>query len=158
MTMADRIVVLRGGEVEQIGTPLDLYDYPDNLFVATFIGSPSMNVLSGRIAVGDEGRQFVTDSGALLPVPARAGDLAEGRQLHYGIRPEHLVLDPDGFETTVDLCEPTGSETLVHTRLKGQDIVGIFRERVLAPRGAPLTLSVSPDHIHLYDADTGARI
>src|SRR5690606_30744256 len=93
MTMADLIVVMRDGVVEQIGTPLDLYDYPANTFVGSFIGSPAMNFLSGKVTHG-EGRQvFETASGFQLAVDAAAG-AADGATVNLGIRPEHFALAP----------------------------------------------------------------
>src|SRR5215217_4305856 len=106
MTMADKIVVMNAGKVEQIGAPLDLYDRPANQFVAGFIGSPSMNFVSGTITA--EG--FVT-TGSTLPLPASAGQ--NGTKAVYGIRPEHLTLDATGIAATVSLVEPMGSETQV---------------------------------------------
>src|SRR4051812_15994282 len=114
MTMADRIVVLHDGIVEQVGAPLELYDRPANLFVAGFIGSPAMNFLKGRIAVKG-GAFFVTESGATLPLPS-APPGSDGRPTVYGVRPEHFTLG-SGVEATVTVTEPTGSETQVFAKL-----------------------------------------
>ncbi|OSP55768.1 ABC transporter ATP-binding protein [Pseudoruegeria sp. SK021] len=151
MTMADKIVVLNGGHIEQIGTPLDLYDNPVNQFVAAFIGSPSMNFIKGRV----DGDHFVAGD-ARLPVPPGA---AEGRDLVYGIRPEHFTLAADGgIEAEVVVVEPMGSETQVTMRIAGQNVFGTFRERVLALPGSRLTLNVDPADTHLFDAETGLRL
>ncbi|HHW78785.1 MAG TPA: sn-glycerol-3-phosphate ABC transporter ATP-binding protein UgpC [Xanthomonadaceae bacterium] len=149
MTMADKIVVMRDGTVEQIGTPLDLYDRPSNLFVASFIGSPSMNFISGT-ATSDG---FTSADGVLLPLPKGRNDAVT-----YGIRPEHLTLDPDnGIAAEVVVVEPTGSETQVSMRIGSQSLTGIFRERVKLEPGD--TIRVSPDiqAIHLFDQN-GNRI
>jgi multiple sugar transport system ATP-binding protein len=149
MTMADRIVVMNGGRVEQIGAPLELYDRPANLFVAGFIGSPAMNILGGTIT--PDGFKA---AGITLPLPSGAS--ASG-QANYGIRPEHLLLDSAGLEAKVLLIEPTGSETQVTMTLGEQTLIGVFRERIQAQPGE--TIRVRPDlaSVHLFDAQ-GQRI
>ncbi|MGA7682841.1 MAG: sn-glycerol-3-phosphate ABC transporter ATP-binding protein UgpC, partial [Pseudolabrys sp.] len=127
MTMADKIVVMHDGRVEQIGAPLELYDRPDNLFVAGFIGSPAMNMIKGRIRVNGtasfEGPAGVTFS---LAAPGSGND---GRPAVYGVRPEHFSLSDDGAEAEVQVIEPTGSELQVVAKLGGEDIIAVFRER-----------------------------
>jgi multiple sugar transport system ATP-binding protein len=157
MTMADKIVVMHDGIVEQMGAPLDLYDRPANLFVAGFIGSPAMNFLKGKIAAGNEPR-FVTDGGLSLPVK-HVPQGSDGRPVVYGIRPEHFVIDPDkGIPAEVVVVEPTGSETQVFAKLGGQDIVGVFRERVTVGPGDTVPLTPDPALVHLFDQETGSRI
>ncbi|MDL2401746.1 ABC transporter ATP-binding protein [Rhizobium mayense] len=152
MTMADRIVVMHGGIVEQIGSPLELYDRPANLFVAGFIGSPSMNILKGRL----DGSSFVTDDGTRVAVNGAA---ARGDQpITLGIRPEHLRLDPQGLSAEIVTVEPMGSETQVAMRLGGHDLIGVFRERILNSPGEILKIGVETDNIHLFDAETGKRL
>ena len=155
MTMADRIVVMRDGVIEQFGLPLDLYDRPANIFVAGFIGSPSMNFLKGAIRVDGKPR-FVTDDGVALPLMS-APSGADGQPGIYGIRPEHLSLG-GGLRLEVAVTEPTGSETQVFAKLGSQKIVGVFRERVSVSPGQ--TLAVTPDvkFVHLFDAATGIRL
>ena len=150
MTMADRIVVMNAGRVEQIGAPLDLYDRPANLFVAGFIGSPAMNIITGTVAGG----RFTAGATA-LPLPAAVGTTGPVR---YGIRPEHLLLSPDGLEASVRLVEPMGSETQVTMALGDHTLVGVFRELIAARPGE--TIRVRPDlaAVHLFDAETGNRI
>ena len=128
MTMADKIVVLHDGRVEQIGAPLDLYDHPDNLFVAGFIGSPAMNMIPGRFAAG---QGFVAADGTVLPLPAGA-KVRDGMPVTYGIRPEHLIIADaaSGIAAQIVVIEPTGSETQVLMTLAGQQVVGAFRERI----------------------------
>jgi len=150
MTMADRIVVMNGGVIEQIGTPLDLYDRPANTFVAEFIGSPAMNLIDGRIENG----LFVTDGGmALAPV---AGE--EGRPVRLGIRPEDFSLDTGGFSAEIVTVEPTGSETQVTLTMGGQELVAVFRERIGEGYGDTLSLLPAHDKLHLFAADTGLRL
>ena len=121
MTMADKIVVMHDGIVEQIGTPLDLYDKPDNLFVAGFIGSPAMNFLHGKVkANGAAG--FEGPNGVKLPL-ATAPAASDGRPAVYGIRPEHFTIADDGAEAEIVVVEPTGSETQVFAKIGGHDVV-----------------------------------
>ncbi|MBL8832310.1 MAG: sn-glycerol-3-phosphate ABC transporter ATP-binding protein UgpC [Rhodospirillales bacterium] len=153
MTMADKIVVMNHGRIEQAGTPLELYDRPANIFVAGFIGSPAMNMLAGRISQG----AFVDASGTRWPLPSghRAKD---GAEVIYGIRPEHLRLDPDGIAARVHVVEPTGSETQVLMRVGEATLMGAFRERVTAKRGEALPVSPDPALVHLFDKTTGQRL
>jgi multiple sugar transport system ATP-binding protein len=153
MTMADKIVVMHDGIVEQIGAPLDLYDRPNNLFVAGFIGSPAMNFIKGRVANGG----FVGEGGLRLPLRS-APAASDGQPAIYGIRPEHFRLTPDGIPVEVVVVEPTGSETQVVVRSDGQEIIAIFRDRVMARPGE--TIRVAPDRalVHLFDLETGQRL
>ncbi len=153
MTMADQIVVMHDGRIEQTGTPLELYDHPANQFVAGFIGSPSMNFISGT----QQGSAMVTASGARLPVAA-AQAANDGRAMVYGIRPEHLDIADDGFEAEVVVIEPTGSETQLFARLGEQEIVAIFRERHAFAPGQKIRLRPRAEVAHLFDAASGQRI
>jgi len=156
MTMADRIVVLQDGNVEQIGAPLELYDKPANLFVATFIGSPSMNLIKGRVTRID-GATFVAAGETLLPL-ADGHTVSDGQEVIYGIRPEHLELSDDGFEGTVGVVEPTGSETMVFVRAGGQDILALFRERHMFSPGQTVKLRPRKEAAHIFDSATGKRL
>jgi len=151
MTMADKIVVLNGGRVEQIGAPLELYDRPANKFVAGFIGSPAMNFIPGQITASG----FAAD-GALLPLPEAAHDLPP-RPMLYGIRPEHFALTSEGLAATVELVEPMGSETQVTMRLGGTPVIGAFRERVRAEPGETIRVRPEIASVHLFDSDSGRR-
>ena len=156
MTMADEILVLREGRIAQMGAPLDLYDRPANVFVAGFIGSPAMNLLEG--AARRDGQACSIDvAGTYLAAPHVAG-LADGQAVTFGIRPEHLELDPTGFAATVVVIEPTGSETHVVLRLGARDIVAVFRERHDFRPGQIVHLRANADHIHLFDTKTGLRL
>jgi multiple sugar transport system ATP-binding protein len=152
MTMADRIVVMHDGVIEQIGTPLELYDTPANLFVAGFIGSPAMNMLEGKV----QGGTFVADDGTKMSL-ATAPANSEGRSVTLGVRPEHFRLDPNGVDAEILTVEPTGSETQVVARFAGHDIMGAFRERISARPGEKLKISTG-DAIHLFDRESGKRI
>ncbi|MFT5798969.1 MAG: multiple sugar transport system ATP-binding protein [Paracoccaceae bacterium] len=147
MTLADRIVVMQAGRIEQIGTPLELYDYPTNEFVATFIGAPSMNLLSGELSGGN-----MTVGGQLFSGPSGTG------KVKLGVRPEHLILADDGLPMQVKVVEPTGAETLVFLRFDGQDVTAVFRERHAFEPGQTIHLKPDPDHLHIFDAETGARL
>ena len=133
MTLADRIVVMQGGDIEQIGTPLELYDNPTNEFVATFIGAPSMNLLEGALSKGE-----VTVGTQRFKGPDGAG------KVHLGIRPEHLILAEEGLEMEVKVVEPTGSETMVFLRYGGRDVTAVFRERHAFKTGEMIHLQPDP--------------
>ena len=156
MTMADRIVVMNDGVVEQVGSPLDLYDRPVNLFVAGFIGSPAMNLLKGTIRANGKA-SFVTDSGVALPIVKAPPD-ADGRPAFYGIRPEHFALGGSGVAAEVSVIEPTGAETQVFAKLGGEKIVGVFREQIATSPGDMLPLAPDPAAVHLFDAGSGLRL
>ena len=150
MTLADKIVVMQAGRIEQIGSPLKLYDTPANQFVATFIGAPSMNLLAGEVApegirVGD----------TLLPAPQ---GLAPGQRVTYGIRPEHLTLADTGLAAEVSVVEPTGPETLVFLRSHGQEVIAALRDRHDIQPGQRVHLMPRTEAVHIFDAQTGARL
>jgi multiple sugar transport system ATP-binding protein len=154
MTMADKIVVMHDGIIEQIGTPLDLYDRPANRFVAQFIGSPSMNVIEGRI---EEGRLQGKDINLTLPEHAR--QRWDGRRVAWGIRPEQLRVRPDGeIEATVEVVEPTGADTLLFVKAGNDPIVVTLHERIDVRPGETVRLAADPGHVHLFDGETGARL
>jgi len=156
MTMADKIVVMHDGLVEQIGAPLDLYDRPDNLFVAGFIGSPAMNMLNGHIrangSVAFEGPAGVKF--ALGTAPSGS----DGRPAVFGVRPEHFALADDGAEAEVQVVEPTGSELQVVAKLGGSDIIAVFRERHQFKPGDKIRLKPDPRLVHLFDEQSGKRM
>jgi multiple sugar transport system ATP-binding protein len=149
MTMADKIVVLNAGNIEQIGAPLDLYDRPANQFVAGFIGSPAMNFISGKIENG-------TFKAAGIDLPLE-GKLPDGAAV-YGIRPEHFALSENGLTAEVLIVEPMGSETQVTMKLGEATVIGIFRERVIAEPGSTLNLALDTANVHLFDTQTGQRL
>ena len=153
MTMADRIVVMHDGIIEQIGTPLELYDSPRNLFVAGFIGSPAMNFLKGA-AKGDGS---VEVGGTRLPVAGKHS-VADGQPVVYGIRPEHLELANDGFPAKIAVVEPTGSETMVVVRMGEEEVVALFRERHQFAPGQTVHLRPRVEQVHLFDSQSGQRV
>ncbi|MEK1931785.1 MAG: sn-glycerol-3-phosphate ABC transporter ATP-binding protein UgpC [Pararhizobium sp.] len=155
MTMADRVVVLRDGRVEQIGSPLELYDKPVNTFVAGFIGSPSMNLLKGRIRASGA-PAFETDDGVRLPLN-RAPQDADGRPAFYGIRPEYFALGGEVM-ADVSVVETTGAETQVFARIGNQKIIGVFRDRVVGQSGQPMAMTPNPTFVNLFDLESGLRL
>ena len=155
MTMADKIVVMQDGNIEQIGTPLDLFDMPANKFVAGFIGSPSMNLLSGTMGAGS-----VNVGGQAFPAPGKAA-ASPGQLVTYGIRPEHLDISEKGFAARIAVIEPTGSETMVVARFGDNDateITALFRERHAFKPGEIIKLMPRVENAHLFDGETGNRL
>ncbi len=153
MTMADKIVVMNAGRIEQIGAPLELFDRPANLFVAGFIGSPSMNRLKGTVA---DGGRHVDVAGASFPAPDQR--LEDGQQVVYGVRPEHFELSDEGAEVRIAVVEPTGSETLVYARAGEIDLVALFRDRHDFRPGDHIRIRPKPGHVHVFDAVSGMRL
>jgi multiple sugar transport system ATP-binding protein len=156
MTMADKIVVMNNGRIEQVGTPLELYDEPKNIFVAAFIGSPSMNLLQGTIEVQAKAT-FVLPDGEVLPLHARFKKYA-GRKATLGIRPEHVEIADNGVLSTIKVVEPMGSETHLFTNLGAQRVVGVFRNRLQLNPGQKVGFHFPPDLVHLFDQETGEKI
>ncbi|MFV0358439.1 ABC transporter ATP-binding protein [Tropicimonas sp.] len=147
MTLADKIVVLNGGNIEQIGAPLELYDRPANTFVAGFLGSPAMNFFRARVAGGI----MTLANGNSLPVP-QGHPVADGSTVVLGIRPEDLVPAADGpIAGEVVLVEPTGSETVIAVTVGGEPATVVTHERFGAATGTALQLAARPDRIHLFD-------
>ena len=153
MTMADKIVVMRDGTVEQIGAPLDLYDRPANLFVAGFLGSPAMNFCPGCIEHGcfrpERGAPWTT-----VPAPAAL----EGSAVVFGVRPEHVRITADGIEAKVQLVEAKGAETDVAVEIDGLPLVCVVRERVRHAPGDTVHLAFDAAMGHLFDRATGIRL
>jgi multiple sugar transport system ATP-binding protein len=159
MTMADRIVVMRDGYVEQIGEPLELYDRPDNIFVAGFIGSPGMNMMKGVVRNGS----IDVGDGVSIPIDRAAGapsQLSEGRRVVFGIRPEHLmVTDVAGsMKGRVVVMEPTGADTQVLCRIGHSDIIVVSHDRIAAHAGDEITLQPDLGHAHIFDEETGRSL
>jgi multiple sugar transport system ATP-binding protein len=158
MTMADRIVVMHDGIVEQIGTPLELFDRPANLFVAQFIGSPAMNVLAGTLR--RDGAGTVVDAvGARWPVQGlAAGD--DGQAVHYGIRPGDLSLAPDGqgIAAKVVVVEPTGAETELLLQVGEVQLVLVMHGRTTAQPDDIVHLAIDASKTHVFDAANGQRL
>ena len=152
MTMADKIVVMQGGHIEQVGAPLELYDRPANVFVASFIGSPSMNLIDGRVA---NGRVQVGDIALEMPPGSTAID---GDEVIFGIRPESFRPAGHGLSGVVSVVEPTGSETHVVVRMGNRDVTAVLRDRVSFKPGDPITLAPDAGAGHIFNKSTGKRI
>jgi multiple sugar transport system ATP-binding protein len=158
MTMADRIVVMHDGIVEQIGTPLDLYDRPGNLFVAQFIGSPAMNVAQGVLR-RSASEAWVEALGQRWPVAALQGG-ADGQAVHYGVRPSDIVpaASGNGVPARVIVIEPTGAETELLVEVGGAQWIVVIHGRTQAQPGDTVYLGIDPASAHLFAADTGQRL
>jgi len=152
MTMADRIVVMHDGIIEQIGTPLELFDRPGNLFVAQFIGSPAMNVLKGVVQ-----GQSVQADGAHWPMGHTAG-VKDGQSVHYGIRPTDIALSNQGVEAKVVVVEPTGAETELLVQVGQSQLTVVLHGRTAVQPGDTVHLSVDTDKVHLFDGQSEQRI
>jgi multiple sugar transport system ATP-binding protein len=152
MTMADRIVVMHDGIIEQIGTPLELFDRPGNLFVAQFIGSPAMNVLKGVVQ-----GQSVQADGAHWPMGQTAG-VKDGQSVHYGIRPTDIALSNQGVEAKVVVVEPTGAETELLVQVGQSQLTVVLHGRTAVQPGDTVHLSVDTDKVHLFDGQSEQRI
>ncbi|ABD55500.1 ABC transporter ATP-binding protein [Jannaschia sp. CCS1] len=153
MTMADRIVIMKDGHIQQIGTPADVYHTPANTFVAQFIGAPAMNLLPVER----------TEAGVRLPnghtVAMPALDAPTGRMLHLGIRPEDLTAEGETFLTgTVTVAEPLGSETLVYVDIDGTEMTATASGRTPPKAGDAIQLGFAADTVHPFDATTGQRV
>jgi multiple sugar transport system ATP-binding protein len=160
MTMADQIVVMRDGVVEQTGSPLELYDHPANQFVAGFIGSPAMNFLPGVVRRGNGEARIDFGPGLSLPAPAAARGAQDGQSVIYGTRPEHMELaaEGDGVPTEVVVVEPTGADTQVYTKLAGVELTSVFRDRHAFRPGEIIRLRPDPARAHLFDPHSGMRL
>ena len=153
MTLGDRIVVMKGGEVQQIDTPMRLYEKPANMFVAGFLGSPAMNFFVGRV----EASRIAIGS-TLVPAPQGAPLAGE---VVLGVRPEDLVLAPDGagaLEAKLEVIEPVGNEIFLNLRHDDRAIVMRVPPQELPETGSTLRIAIKPDRVHLFDAKTEQRI
>jgi multiple sugar transport system ATP-binding protein len=154
MTMADKIVVMNAGKVEQIGSPLDLYDNPTNLFVAGFIGSPAMNFLRGTVRRNGSGMVVNLAPGQDLPTKSMA--VREGQEVTIGVRPEHFTVRQGGVKAEVKVVEPTGADTQIACTISGNDVMAIFRERHEFKPGE--SIGLYPELTHVFDPASGARL
>jgi multiple sugar transport system ATP-binding protein len=159
MTLADRIVVMHDGRIEQIGAPLELYDRPGNLFVAQFIGSPAMNVVDGVVKRAN-GRAFVeTPGGVCWPLAANAED---GRRVAYGVRPESLAIasatDDGVVPAEIVVVEPTGAETELLVQAGDTQLTLVTASRARVNPGDRIGLAIDPSQVHVFDRDGGHRL
>ena len=156
MTMADKIVVMRDGGIEQTGTPLELFDRPANMFVASFIGSPSMNFIEGRLS--EDGAVFEAAENTRIAV-TDAPVAARGREVVLGIRPEHIVIDQAAdTKARVVVTEPTGSETHVVALVAGKNMTCVIRERMNFEIGQSFNFRCAGSNLHFFDSQTTLRI
>ena len=157
MTMADRIVVLRAGKVEQVGPPLTLYNRPANRFVAGFLGAPRMNFLDGVVvARSAAGIRLRLGDGSEVDVPADPAGTTDGATLSMGVRPQHLALG-DGFAAKVTLAEQLGNETILHVATEHMGpLIAAIPGQVRVETGDQVNLAPDPRHLHLFDGEGGA--
>jgi multiple sugar transport system ATP-binding protein len=164
MTMADRIVLLRDGRIEQAGSPLDLYERPATRYVAGFLGSPAMNFLPARVAAGNGGLAVQLDDGAVLPLPASRSDNLAGRRdqpIVLGVRPEHMMravgdLRPGLVRHTakIDLVQPTGSRTYATFKLGGADVIAELQAHDVSQPGETIELAIDMNRVVVVDPAT----
>jgi multiple sugar transport system ATP-binding protein len=160
MTMADQIVVMRDGCIEQTGRPLELYDEPANVFVAGFIGSPAMNFIAGTVRTRNGSAAVEIDGGATLPLPPGAG-APDGTKVYYGMRPEHWTLrgDGPGLPAEVAVVEPTGAQTLVVAKAgPAIEVLALFTERLGLAPGQRIELRPDLATVRLFDVTSEARL
>jgi multiple sugar transport system ATP-binding protein len=158
MTMADKIVVMKDGVVEQIGDPLTLYDSPVNTFVAGFIGSPAMNLIPGTARTGGSGTHVAFGGGATLALP-KGAFAAEGQGVLYGIRPEHFSVSAgSGLPAEVIVVEPTGADTQLYCRFNQQEITATIRDRTDCRPADRIHLAPDLSRAHVFDAASGKRL
>ncbi|HEY5613150.1 MAG TPA: sn-glycerol-3-phosphate ABC transporter ATP-binding protein UgpC [Lysobacter sp.] len=165
MTLGQRIVVLKDGQIQQIDTPMALYARPANLFVATFLGSPAMNVLQGRL-VQAEGLALELGDGSRVGLDAAQAQVPaqwlQRGEVAVGVRPEHLLPAADGetasFEPEIEVLEPVGNEIFVNLRHGPQALVARCPPQPLPDVGSPLPLRLAPGSLHFFDVDSGQRL
>jgi multiple sugar transport system ATP-binding protein len=157
MTMADKIVLLQGGKIVQIGSPDEIYERPNSKYVADFIGSPSMNFIDGEIAVAD-GAPVFQAPGVSIPIPA--GSRARpGQRVTLGVRPNDLAVAAGGhIHGEVILSETTGADVQLHVMIDGRDTVAVVPRSEKRAAGTLVGLTVAPENVHLFDAETEKRI
>ena len=162
--MGDQIVVMRDGRIEQTGSPLELYDEPANQFVASFIGSPAMNFLTGTLRRGASQAEVELDDGTRLAAPPGSSG-SDGQSVVFGTRPEHLALvtggsggSSEGIAAQVAVVEPTGADTFVSCRHQGKELAVVFHDRHNFEPGSTIRLMPDMKRSHLFDAGTGRRL
>ena len=164
MTLADRIVIMKDGHIEQVGTPMEVFNHPVNTFVASFIGSPPMNLIPATIRNG----AIMLDDRTGIPVPTRLREqVRDGRAVTVGIRPDDLTPIGHGIHESaemaeltmsVELAEPLGTETLIYTRLAGHEVQGKMFDPRHLEEGEALPFRMMLDKLHLFDAETGRSV
>jgi multiple sugar transport system ATP-binding protein len=159
MTLADRVVVLNLGNIEQQGDPVELYTRPANTFVAGFIGSPAMNFLPARVDLATGGASGILADGTRIALPPDAA-IAQDQPIVIGIRPEHLLHSATGnsFDVPVIHVEPTGAQTYLQVSLGGRELIAIADGAERHSPGERLKLGVETDRIHIFDEQSGLRL
>ncbi len=167
MTLADRIVVLKDGYIEQVGSPLELYQKPANTFVAGFIGTPPMNLMDCRIKASEQGFGLNFNNSLTIPVPNANGvNVTDGQKAVMGLRTEHITLadeNPDFpkewlFKGTADVVEPLGSETHIHVNIQGIPMVAKCDGTRIVKNGEQLDIGLNLEKLHIFDAETTLAI
>ncbi len=157
MTMADKIVLMKGGRIEQVGSPDELYDHPASLYAADFVGSPSMNFIAGEIASSGDGPAFRAEGVHLRLSDGLAANV--GQKVTCGLRPSDLVFDAEGdIAGEVLLAEKTGADQNLHVRVGGADVVATVPRGVVVRPGEVVRLQLPRARIHLFDAASGLRL
>ena len=151
MTLGDRLLILHEGRAAQLATPMEVFEHPADTYVASFVGSPTMNLLRGRLV--QDGSAVALDTGPVIPLSRRY----PGDRVTLGIRPEHLTLGPGELTFEVDLVEPLGSETLVHGRLAGDETAVVKAQGAVAG-AATMSAVIQREHLHVFDGATGSRL
>ena len=161
MTMGDRIVVMKDGLIQQVDTPMNLYEHPGNVFVATFLGSPQMNIFSGKIAIEDGKKVFQSDDGGLkVVIPdvelCQIEDDKYPLEAFLGVRPNDVLIGEEGFEAKVELVERLGEQTLVYFHLPGREgyVIAGAGAGCRLLEGDMIKVSFNKDHLHLFDKQT----
>ncbi|MFA1625006.1 ABC transporter ATP-binding protein [Rhizobium mongolense] len=160
MTLADRIVVLRAGRIEQVGTPLELYNSPANRFVAGFIGSPHMNFLETTVESVQSGRAVAAlPGGQRIELPVNGANLGQGARVTVGVRPHHITVgsEPTAIPAKIRLVEALGSETVIHADVAGQKVLVVAPGQHNLTTGSELRLSLSAAPLHLFN-EKGLRL
>ena len=156
MTMADKIVVMKDGYIEQTGSPLEVYDKPANTFVASFIGSPAMNMIEGTVEIKNNSYKLQV-AGTKINLP-NVKELENGQKIIIGIRPEYLFPSNNGIPAKVAVVEPTGSETHLLLRANDQDLTCVIRERENYSPGQDVKLTTDQSSIHIFNYENKLRI
>lgn len=154
MTMADKIIVMKKGNIEQVGSPLDLYDNPVNIFVAGFLGSPSMNFLD----VIYDGQKLLLENKTLIDI-SDSKDLKKGDKVTIGVRPEDVtIVDEGDIKATIKLVEHTGASTFLLMSFDGHKFTAVLKGRVFPKIGEVVSMSFENDKIHLFNSETGMTL
>ena len=159
MTLAQRVVVLNAGIIQQAGSPMELYNKPQNAFVAGFIGSPAMNFLSGELVASGDGLAVRLPNGTEFVFDASAG-CTQGQKVQVGLRPEHLTLagEVNSLTGAIDYVEPTGGQTYVNLVVDGQSVMVAVPGSTDVKEEGQLTVHAAPEFIHVFDGETGLRL